>query len=208
MRKEHRVALNQLTKVLNKNHPSTYKLYGDTSLNVRPLDRIDRVIHNPAILEELNNRCTAHLSSTTINESEDHAVGLLRKHHNALQDQSARMPPQNRQEKLQKATAYSDQQQSTSHESLHNIDTTSRSRADQPATPTQTLRRSARLRKVQEHAELMGSTKQTSETYSSQAHPTQRGDGERIRAASTMITDQTMNDRDIGHHYKSRTPLH
>ena len=67
-RKEHRVAQNQLIKVLNKYYSTIYKLYGNTVWNVRPLDRINQVIHNPSILEELNNRCTAYLSSTAINE--------------------------------------------------------------------------------------------------------------------------------------------
>ena len=71
-----------------------------------------------------------------------------------------KIPPQNKQEKLQKATACS---ATRSHDDLHNFDTTSRSRADQPAASTQTLRRSARLRKVQEHM----SARRQSEAYSS-----------------------------------------
>ena len=170
VRKEHRVALNQLTKILSSKHSNKFDLSGPTFMKVRPLNEIDRVIRDPEILEELSNCCTAHLRSVEINEAENEALVLLQSHHKMLQQQYTQRVTHNEQTNTRKRAS----QTVRSSDGLQNSNSaTCRPVLKSRETQGQPLRRSARLNQAQEDAAFMGlGTDSPSETTRNSLHAT------------------------------------
>ena len=77
---QHKLALNQLTKLLNQHHLTNCDIHGASFRNIGPLSMEDRVVVRPEIVSELCSRNTDHLDSREINDIECKALAMLRDH--------------------------------------------------------------------------------------------------------------------------------
>ena len=75
---QHKKALNQLTKLLNRYHLAD--IHGARFQNVGPLSVQHRIVVRPEIMSELRSRNTDHLDSREINDIECRALAMLREH--------------------------------------------------------------------------------------------------------------------------------
>ena len=80
IKKEHKVALNQLTKILNRDQTNV-DITGPTFKHSAALSKNERVIKRPEILSDLTGRSTEHLQSHSMNSAECSALQLLQQYH-------------------------------------------------------------------------------------------------------------------------------
>ena len=83
VRKEHKVALNQLTKILNRDQTNV-DITGPTFKHSAALSKNERVIKGPEILSDLTGQSTEHLHSHGMNSVECSALQLLQQYHHDL----------------------------------------------------------------------------------------------------------------------------
>ena len=83
VRKEHKVALNQLTKILNRDQTNV-DITGPTFRHSAALSKDERVIKRPEILSDLTGQGTRHLQSHSMNSVECSALQLLQQYHHEV----------------------------------------------------------------------------------------------------------------------------
>ncbi|KAL9589636.1 MAG: hypothetical protein Q9179_007981 [Wetmoreana sp. 5 TL-2023] len=80
VKKEHKIALNQLTKILNRNHCSEDMVMGPTFARADPLPSGDRLVKDTKLLEELASHSAPQTSQAGLRDAESRVLAqFLRK---------------------------------------------------------------------------------------------------------------------------------
>ena len=101
VRKEHKVALNQLIKTLNRDQTNV-DITASTFKYSAALSKNERVIKRPEILSDLTGQSTEHLQSHSMNSVECSALQLLQQYHHAISKKSSSGPPKRKKGTPQK----------------------------------------------------------------------------------------------------------
>ena len=101
VRKEDKVALNQLTKILNRDHTNA-DITGPTFKHTAALSKNKRVIKRPEVLSDLTGESTEHLQSHNMNAVECSALQLLQHYHQDVSELKPSAPSKRKQGKPQR----------------------------------------------------------------------------------------------------------
>ena len=176
VRKEHKVALNQLTKIMNRNQTND-DITGPTFKHSAALSKNERVIKPAEILSDLTSQSTEHLPSHGMNTVECSALQLLQQYHHEVSKQKPIAPPKRKRETPQRREAHTDLSFARMH---HNAAGRQEGhQPDQDRAPLQAPRRSKRLKLAtgQTQRRCTGRDQDRSKTlskqlYSRKAHAT------------------------------------
>ena len=116
VRKEHKVALNQLTKILNRDQTDA-DITGPTFKHSAALSKNERVIKRPEILSDLTGQSTEHVQSQNMNAVECSALQLLQQYHHEVSNQKTCVTSKRKRGTPQRCEVHTDGFSRTHHNS-------------------------------------------------------------------------------------------
>ena len=125
---KHKLALNQLTKIVNRNHLSSDDIIEPSFNHIAPLCIEDRILRNPDILKELQGPNTQQVHSQEINEIECRALALLQQHQHEHREEQLRLNRSRRKQNVRKPRRCNQSTQETDPEGSENAAPTSQRR--------------------------------------------------------------------------------
>ena len=189
VRMEHKVALNQLTKILNRDQTNA-DIIGHTFRHSTALSKSGRVIKPPEILSDLTSQGTEHLQSQSMNAIECSALQLLQQHHSEVRKTQDCVQSKRKRGKPQRRGAHTDLCFSRMHTSPNDRRAGRQPDDESGRAPSQAPRHSKHLRwasgQPQRHyirQEQNRSKTLSKQLYSSRAHATRnaRIQGRRLK---------------------------
>ena len=171
IKKEHKVALNQLTKILNRGQTNV-DITGPTFKHSAALNKNERVIKRPEILSDLTGKGTEHLQSHSMNSAECSALQLLQQYHHEVSKQRPSEPSKRKRGPPQKREVHTDVHFSRMHHSEPGSRAAHQHDPDQDKAQSPAPRHSKRLRsaKGQSQRRHTGQDQVRSKTLSKQLY--------------------------------------
>ena len=145
VRKEYKVALNQLTKILNRDQTDV-DIIGPAFRHSTALSKSERVIKRPEILSDLTSQGTEHLQSQSMSAIECSALQLLQQHHSEVRNRQDCAQSKRKRGKPQRREAHTELCFSRMHTSANDGQAGRQPDDEGDKAPSQAPRHSKRLR--------------------------------------------------------------
>ena len=204
VRKEHKVAPNQLTKIMNRDQTNA-DIMGPTFKHSAALSKDERVIKQSQILSDLSSQSTDHLQSHGMNAVECSAQQLLQQYHHEVSKQKPIAPLKRKRGTPQRREAHTDLCFARMHDSTAGGQEGRQPDPDQDGASLHPRRsKRFRLNAEQTQRRCSGRDKDRSKTLSKQLHSSkaratrtadaQRRRQEHVRKAALRTRHQRKNE--------------